>query len=124
MLGMGLPICCVLGRKVGAADHQEVLSVILFRRPGEIERPRNDGLAVDHHDFVVGYGVLGVDLDRNARVLYEICRRVFLALLGFVQNDFDLDAPLSQRRILRPAEKRAYRSFESDQSWVSLCLRL
>lgn len=94
MFGMGVPVGRVFGCEVWAANDQEVFGIGIFRRLGEIERPRNDGLAVDHHDLVMGNGVLGVDLDRDARIMNEIRRRVFLALLAFIQNDFDLHPSL------------------------------
>jgi len=49
-------------------DHKQILSIILFGSLREVERPCNHGLPINHHDLVVGYGVLGVYFDRNASV--------------------------------------------------------
>ena len=76
MLGMGMPVGGVFGSEAGTADHQEVFRVVLLGGFGEIESARHDRLVVDNHDLVVGDGVLGVDLRRDARMDHEIRRRV------------------------------------------------
>ncbi len=50
---------------------QEVLSIIMLRRPGEIEGPGDQHVIVDNHDFVVGNGVLIVDIDPDARIIQK-----------------------------------------------------
>ena len=60
----------------------------------EVEAAGDDRRAVDHHDLVVGDGVLGVDLDRDTRVQHEVRRRILLCSLALVENHLNLDAPL------------------------------
>ena len=94
MCGVGLPVGRVLGGEVRAADDQQVLGVVLFGSRREVEAARNDGLAVDDHDLVVGDGVLGVDLRGDAGVNHEVRRRILLGPLALVEDDLNLDAPL------------------------------
>src|SRR5215218_6715756 len=50
MRPMRVPVLDVLRRECLVADDQNILRVLLLRRPGEIETPREDGFAVDNVD--------------------------------------------------------------------------
>ena len=92
MRPMRVPVLRVLCGQCFVADDQHVFRVLFLRRLREIERPRDDNLAVDDHHLVMGDGVGGVDLCRYPLVGEEVGGGVFLRALALVEDDLDLDA--------------------------------
>ena len=60
----------------------------------EIERSRDDRLAVDYHNLIVGDRMFGVAIGRDSSVLHEIRRGILFGALALVQDHFDMHAPL------------------------------
>jgi hypothetical protein len=93
MRRVGLDILLVRLDQLGCVfDHQQVLRVLLFSGFGEIEGAGDDRGPVDHHDFVVGDGVLGVNERLDTRVDQERGGAVLLRLLRFIEDGEHVDA--------------------------------
>ena len=91
-------IVVILGEQVRVIlDDQEVLGVAFLGGLGEVEGARDHRRAVDHHDLVVGDGVLRVEVGWNAGVIKERRARLLLGPLALVQDHADLHAPFMGR---------------------------
>ena len=53
-------------------------------RLGEVERASDDHIGVDHHDLVVGDGMLIIDQDWDSGMGEEVGLRVVLRPLAFI----------------------------------------
>ena len=62
---MRLPVLHLLGDHGRIADNEEIFSVLLLRRLGEIETSRQHHLAVDDDDLIMRNGMGGVDYRRH-----------------------------------------------------------
>jgi len=51
-------------------------------------------MAVNHHDFIVGDGVLGINESRDVGVEQKVCFAVSLCALAFVEDDGHIHAAL------------------------------
>ena len=90
---MGLNVGFILLDQLGRIlDDQQVLGILLFRRFGEVEGARDDRGRVDHHDLVMGNGVLVIDERLDAGVEKKGGRAVFLRLIGLVEHGEHVDA--------------------------------
>ena len=58
----------VLIGKLLTVNDERILGVPLLSRFGEVERPRDYGISTNHHNLVVGYGVLAIYLYRYTSV--------------------------------------------------------
>jgi hypothetical protein len=93
MLGVRLPVLRILRRQRLVSDDQEVLRIFLLGGFREIETPRDEGLAVDDDDLVMGNGMLGINLRGYALVGQEIGRGVFFGALALIEDDLYPDTP-------------------------------
>ena len=89
---MALPVFEVRLGELFRADDQQVLRVLLLGRLGEVERAGDYDRPVDDDDLVVGDGMPGVDVGRDAGVRQKGGRRVLLGLLALVEDCLDLHA--------------------------------
>lgn len=90
MLQMILPIRRVLSGKGTVLNDQKVFRVFFLRRLRKIERTSQDFVSVNHHDFIVGNGVFGVNKGRDSGMGHEVRRRILHGALAFVQNHLNL----------------------------------
>jgi len=86
------------GRAIGfeqiglALDDEHVLGIFNFRLVREIEAAGNQHAAVDDNDFVVGDGVLSVDV-RGQAVVNQVAQfGVRLLLVTLIEDDLDINA--------------------------------
>jgi len=84
---VGPPIVDVSSSKLLAPDNQQILSVPLLGRLGEVERPRDDDFAVDDHHFIVGDGMSRIDVGVNASLTQETGGGESLGSLTLVKQD-------------------------------------
>ena len=63
---------------------KQIFRVLFFRRFCKIEGAGYDGLSVNDHNFVMGYGMGAVDSERDTLVVEEGGRRIFLSDLTLV----------------------------------------
>jgi hypothetical protein len=94
MLDVRLPVLGVLRRQRLVPDDQHVLGVLLLRRLGEIETPRDNGLAVENHHLIMRDGMFGINHRGHALVGQEVGRGVFLGPLAFVEDHLHRHTPL------------------------------
>lgn len=66
------PVFQVKGGELWIIDDQQIFGVLFFGCLGEIEGTREDKMAVDHHDFVMGDGMFRIDQDGNSFMGEEI----------------------------------------------------
>ena len=90
MLGMGLPVGGEFGGYRLVPDNQQVLGVLVLGLIREVEAPRDDHIAVDDDEFVVGGGVLIVDERRHALLDDELGLLIFHLRSTSIQNHLDL----------------------------------
>ena len=83
---MLLPICHVAGGQFWVTNHEKIFSVRFLSGLREIERPRQNYLPVNDHDFVVGDCVLRVDEHGDSRVGHEVRRGILLGALALIQD--------------------------------------
>ena len=91
---MGLPVCQVLGGQILAADYQQVLGVGCLRVLGEIERPCNDGPAVEDMVLICGAIVLSVDEDRDSGASPGSRLRCTARLSALIEDGLNVDATM------------------------------
>lgn len=72
-------------------DDEEIFRVGFLCGLGEVKRAGDYCFFVDDNDFVVLYGMACVDPSGDAGVCREICGRVFLGALAFVEDDCHVD---------------------------------
>lgn len=68
MVSVVLPVVKIRFDEVRRADDEEVLRVLLLGCLGEVERAGDDDRPVDKDDLVVGNGMLGIDVSRDAGI--------------------------------------------------------
>ncbi len=91
---MNIPVFGVLGSQGRVVNDQQVFRVVFFRLLREIERAGQNGMTVDNNYFVVSDRMPVVDESRDAVVLRESRRGVFVGLVALVQNHLYVHAPL------------------------------
>jgi hypothetical protein len=94
MLPMGFPVLRALGRQRFVPDDQHILRVLLLRRLGELETPREDGFAVDNNHLIVRDGMIGINRRGHPLVGQEVGRGVFFVALTLIQNHLHRHAAL------------------------------
>lgn len=94
MILVCFPVIPIELRQPLVLHDQYVLRVAFLGGFGEVETAGDDRIAVDHHYFVVGDGVGGIDGHRDARVFQVGGSCVLLATLTLVQDRLDLHAPV------------------------------
>src|SRR5215467_11201772 len=92
VLGVGAPVFRVAGGQGVIPDDEEILGILPLRGRGEVEGSRDDRLAVDDHDLVVGDGVPAVDQGGDARMGEEVRRGILGARLLAIQDHLHVDA--------------------------------
>lgn len=93
VVAMVTPVVKVLLGELLRADDQQVLGVFLLGCFGEVEGAGDHDRPVDEDNFVMGDGMLRVDVSGNAGVGEKGERRVSLALLTLVEDHLHLDPP-------------------------------
>ena len=87
---MLLPILCIAFSQFLIMDQKEIFRILLLRSLRKIERPCYHGLAINYHDLVMCYGVLGVYFYRYASIREKSGRRIFIGSLALVQDNLHL----------------------------------
>ena len=89
-----LPIVRIFFGERRVLNDQQVFRVAFLCRFGEVETSRQNRVRINHHDFVVGYGVLRINPRRHAGMKQEIGFRVFVPALALVEDDLDFHPAL------------------------------
>lgn len=90
---MLVPVVYIGPGQVFGFDDQEVFSILLLSRPGEVKRPGDNRLSVDNHNLIVGDGMGRINIGRDANVSQEGGGGVFLGPLAFIHNGLNLYPP-------------------------------
>ena len=89
MPGMVVPIVEILRGERWVMNHQEVFTVPVFGRSGEIETAGDDTVGPKDHIFGMGNGMRRIDEDRNAGVREERGRSIAFCELTGIEDDAD-----------------------------------
>ena len=73
---------------------EHILGILILGSLGKIEAPGDDRLLVNDYDFIVRYGMFGIDIGGNAGMGREVPGAVFGSAVGLVHDDLDVNAAL------------------------------
>ena len=73
---------------------EQVLGIPLLCTLGEVETPGDDGLPVNHNDFVVGDPMGRVDVGGDSLIGEEGCTTIPLTPLRFVEDHLNINSPV------------------------------
>ena len=90
---MPIPVINIPLSEFLGIQNQEIFSIPLFCRFCEIEASGNNRFLIDNHHLIVSYGVVSVNISRNAHVKSEVGCAVAFGLVPFIQDNDRPDAP-------------------------------
>lgn len=94
MSSMEHPVVSIFFRQPRRFNNQNILGILRLRRLSEVVRAGNHNPLIYYHDLVMRYSMLLIDVGWDAGMCREVGRRILLLALGFVQDDFNVNASL------------------------------
>lgn len=89
---MFLPILCISPGQILVSNHKQVFGVLLFRRPGEIERAGDHRFPVNNHDLGARDRMGSIYLGKDPGMGQKISLGILFPSLAFIQDDLHLNS--------------------------------